>query len=490
VAPPVITVIGLGPAGVELLTAAALDAIAAHPRRYLRTSRHPAAVVLAGAESFDAVYEAGESLESVYRTIVDQLVAAAAEHGDLLYAVPGSPLVAEHTVDLLRARPEVHLRVLPALSYLDVAWAALAIDPLAAGVRLVDGHRFATEAAGERGPLLVAQCDRRDVLSDIKLAIEEPGDEVAVILWHLGLPEERVLTVPWAELDNFPDADHLTSVYLPHLAVPVGAELIRFHELVRTLRDQCPWDREQTHLTLTRHLLEETYEVLEAIEALDLGSGEGAEHLCEELGDLLFQVFFHSVIGAEEGLFSIADIARGVHDKLVFRHPHVFPRDDHEVRDRTDDGQVRADTAEQVLTNWEQIKQREKGRTSLMDGIAGNLPALAYATKVQRKAASVGFDWDDVHGALPKIAEELAELTAALGDEREQRDELGDLLFSVCNVARHLDIDPEAALRAAAAKFRTRFTTVEQLAATDGVVLADLDLAGLDRYWDRAKYAE
>jgi len=184
----------------------------------------------------------------------------------------------------------------------------------------------------------------------------------------------------------------------------------------------------------TRHLLEETYEVLEAIEGLG-PDGEGADHMEEELGDLLFQVMFHATLASEEGCFTLADVARGVHDKLVHRHPHVF-------------GDVAADTAGQVMENWEQIKRVEKGRTSIMEGIPGNLPSLLYALKVQRKAASVGFDWDDAAAAWPNIAEDAAEL------------ELGDLLFAIVNVARHLDVDPEMALRVATAKFRNRFEEV------------------------------
>ena len=189
--------------------------------------------------------------------------------------------------------------------------------------------------------------------------------------------------------------------------------------------------------------------MLEAIDGLG-PDGEGIDHLEEELGDLLFQVVFHATLAAEEGWFTLADVARGIHDKLVHRHPHVF-------------GAVEADTADQVMTNWEQIKQGEKGRASMMDGIPGHLPSLLYAHKVQRKAASVGFDWDGVAGAWPKIAEETAELEAAMAGgssaagDSTVAEELGDLLFAVVNVARHLDIDPEAALRAATAKFRDRF---------------------------------
>jgi tetrapyrrole methylase family protein/MazG family protein len=236
-----------------------------------------------------------------------------------------------------------------------------------------------------------------------------------------------VRTVAWDDLDRAVEADHLTSLYLPVGAPPVAAEVARFAELVRTLRERCPWDREQTHTTLTRHLLEETYEVLEAIESLD--EPGGVEHLEEELGDLLFQVVFHATLAAEEGSFTLADVARGIHDKLVHRHPHVF-------------GNVEAETAGQVMRNWEQIKRDEKGRASIMDGIPGDLPSLLYAHKVQRKAASVGTEVEPVGDAATDA-------------------EVGALLFGVVALARRSGIDPEAALRATTARFRDEFMEKE-----------------------------
>jgi tetrapyrrole methylase family protein/MazG family protein len=429
--PPTVVVVGLGPAGADLLTTATVEALASIPHRYLRTTRHPAAPAVAGAVSFDAVYESAASLDDVYAGIVDALAEAAAEHGTVLYAVPGSPLVAERTVELLRADDRVEVRMVPAMSFLDLAWAALGIDPVAEGVRTVDGRRFAVEAAGERGPLLVAQCDTRQVLSDIKLTVDDDLGPVTV-LQRLGLPDESVTSVAWSDLDKEVEPDHLTSIYLPAGAPPVAREVARFAELVRTLRARCPWDREQTHRTLTRHLLEETYEVLEAIEALDEESGQGFDHLEEELGDLLFQVVFHATLGAEEGWFTLADVARGIHDKLVHRHPHVFAG-------------VQADTPAEVITNWEQIKRDEKGRSSIMDGIGDGLPSLLYAHKVQRKAASVGLD-------------------PAAGE-----DGLGAELFALVDRCRRAQVDPEAALRATAARFRDRFRAAEALAEQQGV---------------------
>jgi len=438
--PSTVVVVGLGPAGADLLTTAAVDAIAGIPHRYLRTTRHPAAAAVPDAVSFDSVYESALTLEDVYAGIVDALVEAAVEHGTVLYAVPGSPLVAERTVELLRVDHRVTVRLVPALSFLDLAWAELGVDPVAEGVRMVDGRRFAVEAAGERGPLLVAQCDTRQVLSDIKLSADDLGN--VTVLQRLGLSDQSVSTVAWADLDKDVEPDHLTSVYLPAGAPPVAREVARFDELVRTLRERCPWDREQTHRTLTRHLLEETYEVLEAIEALpldvdDVESGEGFDHLEEELGDLLFQVVFHATLAAEEGHFTLADVARGIHDKLVHRHPHVFAG-------------VQADTPDQVITNWEQIKRAEKGRSSIMDGIGEGLPSLLYAHKVQRKAASVG---------LEPVADD--------------RDPMGAELFALVDRCRQAHIDPEATLRATAARFRDRFLAAEAVAAERGVDITE-----------------
>ncbi len=442
---PRVVVVGLGPAGPELITAAGRAAIEGARHRYLRTARHPAAVAVNDFRSFDDLYDSTASFEDVYAGIVDALVQAATAEGEVLYAVPGSPLVAERTVELLRDDPRVELEVLPAPSFLDLAWHRLGIDPLDSSVRLVDGPSFAVQAAGERGPLLVGQCWSGHVLSEIKLAVDRPPEEKVTVLQRLGLEDEAVFDVAWSDLDRSVEADHLTTLFVPRLAEPVAADLVRLEELVRTLRQRCPWDRQQTHGSLTRHLLEETYEVLEAIESLDSGPA-AYHHLEEELGDLLFQVYFHSVLAAEAGQFGLADVARGVHDKLVLRHPHVF-------------GTVEAETADAVMANWEQIKLEEKGRRSVMDGIPEALPSLLHAHKVQRKAATLGFDWPSADAARHDAQERLAALAAVNGSD--DADLLGDVLFAVVGLARHLGLDPEADLRRATVRFRDAFAEVE-----------------------------
>jgi tetrapyrrole methylase family protein/MazG family protein len=442
---PRVVVCGLGPGGVDLVTQGVRDAIDRIPHRYLRTTRHPSAGLVEPATSFDALYDAATRIEDVYAGIVDALVAAASEHGEVLYVVPGSPVVAERTVELLVTDDRVAVDLVPTLSFVDLAWVRLAVDPVQRGVRLVDGHRFATAAAGERGPLLVGQCDARDVLSEVKLAIgvvvdaahDAAPDAAAeptivptvVVLQRLGLPDERVVEVPWHELDRV-EPDHLTSVYVPALAAPIAGEVEAFAEVVRRLRADCPWDREQSHQSLRRHLIEEAYEVLEAIDHLDVAAGTGFDALEEELGDLLFQVVFHATLAAEEGRFTLADVARGIATKLIGRHPHVF-------------GDASAESVEEVASRWEQIKKDEKGRASVMDGIPVALPALLFASKVQKKAASQGLDWRTL------VADD-----GALTDG-------GRRLLAVVDEVRLAGDDPETELRLAAEHVRDAFRARE-----------------------------
>jgi len=445
---PRVVIVGLGPGDVELLTLGTRQAINAIATQFLRTRRHPAAAVMEAATSFDDVYETAASIDEVYPEIVERLIAAATEEGQILYAVPGSPIVAEHTVELLLADPRCEVEIIPALSFLDLTWARLGIDPVSVGVRIIDGHRFAVEAAGERGPLVVAQCDSAEVLSDVKLALDAginsclAADATVMVLQRLGLPDEVVEEIPWIEIDRIP-ADHLTSIYLPELSAPVAQELVRFAELVTVLRAECPWDREQTHESLRRHLLEESYEVLEAIDHLDVEAGTGYEHLEEELGDLLFQVLFHSQLASEEGQFTIADVALNVHDKLRSRHPHVF-------------GDVEAEDADAVVSNWEQIKKEEKGRESVFDGVPDAIPALLYALKIQKKAGALtGLD----PSTLPvpeSIESTLREFGASIDDQTT-----GALLFAIVDEARRAGVDPETALRAAAVNYRDAARSAE-----------------------------
>lgn len=248
----------------------------------------------------------------------------------------------------------------------------------------------------------------------------------------------------------------------------------RLVEIMRLLRSDrgCPWDREQTLESLKQYLIEECYEVLEAVDSGD------RVHLQEELGDLLLQVVFQSQLCSEEGCFTFDDVAAGISDKLVRRHPHVF-------------GSTEVDGSDDVLRNWEAIKKDEKKETrrSVADGIPRHLPALRRADKVQKKVARMGFDWDEVHQVVAKLEEEMAEVKAALaaGDPGAIRDELGDLLFSTVNLSRFLGHNAEELLDETIARFVRRFEAVEAKLHAAGKKVTDCDLAELDRYWEEVK---
>lgn len=235
----------------------------------------------------------------------------------------------------------------------------------------------------------------------------------------------------------------------------------------------CPWDAEQDHKSLRRALLEESCEVIEAINEDD------PEHLKEELGDVLLQVVFHADIEREDGRFDLEAVADGVCKKLIFRHPHVF-------------GDVSVADSAEVLVNWDQLKRQEKAQetyTDTLTAVAKSLPALWRAEKVQKKAKKAGFDWPDASGAVDKLSEELAELQEAMAQGTNIEEELGDLLFSVVNVSRFLKTDPEQALNAATEKFISRFAQVEKMALSEGKDMAQMSLEELDKLWERAKQA-
>jgi tetrapyrrole methylase family protein / MazG family protein len=432
---PRLTIVGLGPGHGDLVTVGTVAAIASHPVRFVRTLRHPSADVVGEATSFDSFYDTLDSFDDVYRAIVEELVAAALRFGSgqVLYAVPGSPVVAEHTVELLLSDTRIEAVVVPAMSFVDLTWARLRVDPQAGGVRLVDGMRFADEATGERGPLLVSQCFSRAILSEIKCSTNTPPESVTV-LHRLGLPDEAITTVPWDDLDRTVSADHLTSLWIPEWHSPLREEMQRLEGIMAALRADCPWDHEQTHATLAPYAVEEAYELAEVISA-DAAAGDDThtDHLIEELGDLLFQTVFHACIGTEDGRFSLADIAKVLNNKLIRRHPHVF-------------GDVHVDDADEVKRNWELIKAAERGSTTSaagvidpMEGLTDGLPSMTYAVKVIRRAVGVG------------LAVESVSLPAEYKGDR-----VGDYLLSVVLAVRAIGRDPEVELRAAAGRLRDR----------------------------------
>jgi tetrapyrrole methylase family protein / MazG family protein len=448
-----VTVVGLGPAGPEYLSAKTVGLLESGSA-ILRTRVHPAAAPFAHLASYDDFYEAADDFESLYRAIVDDLVVRA-RSGPVVYAVPGSPLIAEHTVELLRADPRVEVLVEPALSFCDLAWAALGIDPIAHAVTVCDLVDL-LERRDLSGPLLIAQAWSDHLIAELIVQREwlsRSGPATVTVLHHLGLDDELVCTVPFADLATVVDVDHLTSLYVESWNTP-GSAFGELMVLAERLRAECPWDQEQTHASLARHLLEEAYEALDALDALDTAEDPiaAAAHLEEELGDVLFQVCFHAVLGAEDGDFSAADIADAVRTKLISRHPHVF-------------GDVVATTPDAVAANWETLKKAEKGRASVTEGIPQSLPALALMTKLQRKARALGMVQMSIEDALHSLDITLrviatSDLEAAPTADNEEL--LGTMLDAICQIAVTCGADLEAALRVAAARERAAIIAFEQ----------------------------
>lgn len=474
-----IVIVGLGPGGLDGMSVGAYRAVKARGGAWVRTERHPAVEDLRAEglniRPLDHLYENASEIGAVYEAITGAVLEAAAQQPGLVYAVPGHPLMGESTVTrLLAAATErgLAVEILPSASFIDAA-AAMARVSVDTDLLVLDAYALNRFKLDATLPTLVYQLDDRHVASDAKLALmERYPDDHEVLFLREGHPPRPV---PLHALDR-EEVDHLTSVWLP--PVPESARRATWDDLVRVITalrapGGCPWDQEQTHASLKRNLLEEAFEVVEAIEMDD------PEKLEEELGDLLMQPVMHAVIAAEEGVFAIDDVVAGITEKLIRRHPHVF-------------GTVDADDVDTVLRNWEAIKAGEKGargRTSALDGVPVSMPALMRAMDISKKAVKVGFEWPNAGAVLDKVQEEIEELRAevAAGNTRRAAEEIGDLLFSLVNIARWLKIDPEESLRHMVDRFIGRFRAMEGMADADQRDLKSLTPPEWDAYWERAK---
>ncbi len=399
----VVRVVGLGPGDGDLITERSARLIRESPVVRFRTRRHPAAEAFGPVVSYDDFYESAASFDELYRDIVADLVTLAHAHGEVLYVVPGSPVVAERTVELL-GEADVELVCEPAVSVIDVACARLGVDPMSLELRVIDALA-SSEALRGPGPMLVLQTYSSEVLALFASRLA-PSTRVRV-LPHLGLADEVVSELTANELAGV-DADHLPSVggAGPRSAGVARDDLIEF---AHVLRRECPWDAEQTHESLTRHLLEESYEALDALEALVArGSDDVAAvaHVEEELGDLLFQIVFHAELADEEGLFSFATLADAVREKLTGRHPHVF-------------GDVVVADASEVAANWESIKRAEKSRASALDGVLWQAPALSLHREVASAAARLGVESPPATDEWGAQVDDILERARAAGVDLE-----------------------------------------------------------------------
>ncbi|MEN8040938.1 MAG: nucleoside triphosphate pyrophosphohydrolase [Actinomycetota bacterium] len=476
-----ISIVGLGPSGIDRVDLASRHLLEHADTVIVRTLKHPAATELAGLRSVvacDDLYESLEEFDDVYAAITERVLAAGRK-GSVVYGVPGSAVVGERTVSQIRSAAEpagLSVAVLPGLSFLDLAYIAVGLDPIADGLQILDA-RDLPDPMPLHVPTIITQVDSALRASDVSLALTRTidADAEVTVLDRLGDTDEIVAVVTASELGAYAGGPRM-SVFVP--ATPSG--LLGLIATNRILRRECPWDRKQTHHTLLTHLIEEAYETADAIGHLPIAAPAGDPdfgayaEVEEELGDLLLQVLFHATLAAEAGAFDIDEVAEGIRRKLVDRHPHVF-------------GDVVVEDADEVLSNWEQIKKAEKNRESLMDDIPTGMPAIARAMKVQKRARSVGFDWDTAEQVFPVLRSEIEELTEAGQDRDAVVDELGDVLFTAINLARHLGVDPEVALRATVDKFISRFKAMESEFESRSADIASASPSELEQSWQSAK---
>ncbi|MFJ8072166.1 nucleoside triphosphate pyrophosphohydrolase [Peribacillus sp. NPDC096447] len=483
-----ITIIGLGAGDLDQLPLGIYKKLLQTEQCFVRTIDHPVIGDLKregiNFTAFDGIYEKHDQFEAVYEEIAGTLLQEASNRS-VLYAVPGHPMVAEKTVQLLLEKGPalgIAIKLEGGQSFLDPLFQAVKIDPIE-GFQLLDGTDLSPDDLHITQHMIIGQVYDAFSASNVKLTLMEklPDDYEVYIVTAAGSSQEKVTKCALFELDRQMELSNLTSVYVP----PVKEEALRYREfsklrqVIAELRgpDGCPWDKKQTHESLKKYLIEEAYELIDSIDE------EDDEGMVGELGDVLLQVMLHSQIGEDEGMFTIDDVIEGITAKMIRRHPHVF-------------GDVEVNGEEDVLVNWQKIKENEKGSEtkapqSILDGIEKSLPNLLRAEEYQKRAAKVGFDWDEVSEAWKKVREEVQELEEEIlspnRDVERIKSELGDLFFALVNISRYYDIQAEEAVYKANQKFHRRFTYIEECIQRADKKFEDYTLEELDSYWDEAK---
>ncbi|CEI71588.1 MULTISPECIES: nucleoside triphosphate pyrophosphohydrolase [Romboutsia] len=477
-----ISIVGLGPGDYSLISQGALEALQSAQKIFLRTEKHPTVDKLKESikyTSLDYFYEKEENFEDVY-TKISEFIIETSKEGDLVYAVPGHPRVAEKSVGIIESMARekgIEVETIASMSFVDAMFNYLAVDP-ADGFKLIDAFEIQNSYIDTNTAMIITQIYDSFIASNIKLQLMEyyDYDQEVCIVSGAGVKNlESKKYVPLFELDRMENKfDYLTSLYIPKSSKKVYNTVNDLYQIMETLRGPggCDWDKKQTHESLKKYVIEEAYELCQAIDNDDI------DEMIEELGDILLQVIFHCQIGQEEGLFDLKEVVAGICEKLIHRHPHVFKNEDIDMNtfDKT----------------WEELKKEEKGEDTVTEGlkrIPKYLPALTKAEKIQYKAALVGFDWDNIDDVLKKVEEEYKELL----DEHKQgnikyiKEELGDLLFSIVNLSRFLGINPEEALNLTSQKFINRFEFVEEGSRKLNKKLEDMSLEEMDNLWNEAK---
>lgn len=473
----VLTIVPLSTPG--SISAAAQTAVLNTCRLFLQTDAHPSAEWIKSAgiayTSMDDLYGECFDFDELNCAIAERLMCG----DDAVYAVPGrGPGQAQlQAIRSAADKAGIQLRLLPGTGYSEAACAAAGF--VYSSMTICAANDLPTRI-DPFTPLCIEEIDTAMRAGEVKLTLGEYyPDEYSVYFCRINeYGTYSVSSIPLYELDRQSGYFAATCCIIPPAASQEylsRGDTDGLMYILRRLRAPggCPWDAEQTHDSIRSNLIEEAYEVIDAIDRRD------ADALCEELGDLLLQIGLHTVMEEETATFTMRDVTTGIINKMIYRHPHVF-------------GSVKADTPDQVLYNWENLKKKEKHHdsyTAIMEAIPKGFPALMRAAKVQKKAAHAGFDWSSANEALYKLPEEVAELTEAMaqGDAAHIDEELGDVLFAAVNVIRLLKRDPEGLLNASTDKFIARFSVMEKLILEDSRSINDMTLEQMDEYWVKAK---
>lgn len=475
---PRITVVTLG-TDADLLPQRSLDALRRAKQLIFRTAQHPVYEFLKSegieAASLDDYYGQYDDFDAMHQAMAKFLWEKAI-HQPVTFAVP-DPMT-DGAVNALRsALPEEGaLFVLPGVTIANACIARLPNEFVPSGaLRTLPAEDCKLAAPDPATPLLVLEIWNQSIASTLKLLLcDIYGDEMKAVFFPSTVKNTKKpkIIALW-ELDHQRMYDHTVALFIPALPIQQRSRysFADLQTIMRQLRQRCPWDRQQTHQSLRKYMIEEAYEAVGAIDEEDM------DHLADELGDVLLQVAFHADIAESAYEFTMQDVTTAIVRKMLYRHAHIF-------------GSTHCDTSEEVSASWEKLKKAEKGlttRSSVLADVSKSLPALMHADKVQKKAAQVGFDWDRPQEALEKVHEEAGEVLEELKAERNPEEELGDLLFSCVNVARLSGVDAEEALKKATEKFIKRFSAMENLIKTDEKSIEDLTLSEMDVYWNKVK---
>lgn len=475
-------IVGMGTGDMGDLTMKAIDRINSKDKKIIRTEKHPITNYLVEKglefESLDYLYESKEDLEDVYIEIVEK-IKVDIEGQDISYLVPGDPLIGEKTVEIL-LKTGLDIEIISGISFLENIL-KLSNKTIVDDIKVIDSTDIKYGKLDINIDTIIHNVYNHRILSELKIILGEYyGDEHSIFLINNNgnINDVEISKIPIYELDRNKDILAFSSVYLPKVNKK-EEHIYDFNDLVEimdTLRGEngCPWDKEQDHKSLRRYLIEECFELVDAIDSGDV------DNIVEELGDVLLQVLFHTNIAFEEGEFNIIDITSSLANKLIYRHPHIFL-------------EKKVENSKEVVYNWIKLKDSKKGlnsvREKLMDIPRASVLNRAY--KVQQRAKAFGFDWDDIKGPLNKVNEEYKEIIEEL--EKEPRNleriegELGDLFFAVVNLSRFLNISPEIALNKTIDKFINRILCMENMAEEKGYTLEGLSLEQMDELWERSK---